>query len=464
MRVAVIGGGISGLSLAERLAARGATPIVLEAADRVGGKVASIRREGFVLETGPNGFLDKVPETLELADRIGLGDALRRAEPVAGHRWIHVRGALRSVPTSPGAFLRSDLLPWSAKLRVAGEIFTRRKEEGKDESVAEFGRRHLGRRATADLLGAVVLGIFGGDVERLSLQSCFPRMAEMDREHRSLTLAMIRMQRQRRKALGPKGAAGGPAGPGGTLTSVEGGLGTWVDRLGERLGDLVRTGVRVEAIDRTEKGWRLRTTQQGAAAELEADAVAIATPADVASRLLGPHDPGLGDLAARVEYAPMAVVHLAWPRERIAHSLAGFGFLVPPNQGKRILGAMFISSIFPWRAPTGHALFTVMVGGAVRPDLVDLPEEELRRLAIEELAPIVGASGDPELALVVRWPRAIPQYNVGYQALRDEAFARAARIPGVVLAGNAWRGVGFNDCIAAAPIVADEILRGASAP
>lgn len=460
MRVAIVGGGISGLSLAERLAAEGAEPIVLEADDRVGGKIGSFVKDGFTLECGPNGFLDKEPKTLELADRLGLSGALHRAAPIAGRRWIHVRGALREVPTKPPAFLRSDILPWSAKLRLAAEVFTPPAPEGKDESIGEFGRRHLGVRATEDLLGAMVLGIYGGDVNRLSLQSCFPRMAELDREHRSLILAMIRIQREKKKALGPAGSpgAGGPAGPSGVLTSVEGGLGAYVGRLAERLGPIVHKGVRVERLERSNGGWRLHTTGRGASASLDADAVAITTPAGEAARLLGPLDAELGDLAGGVEYVPMSVVHLAWPRERVAHPLDGFGFLIPPTEGRRILGAIFTSSIFPWRAPPGQVLLTVMVGGAIRPELALGSEASIAQLAREEIGAIIGAQGEPSLCEVVRWEQAIPQYVVGHEARRQAAFARVAGLPGLEIAGNAWRGIGFNDCIAAAPVVARQLL------
>ncbi len=462
MRVAIVGGGISGLALAERLAAEGAEPIVLEADDRIGGKVGSFRKDGFLLEAGPNGFLDKEPKTLELADRIGLAGALHRADRAAERRWIHLRGGLREVPTKPPAFLASDLLPWSAKLRIAGELFTPRKPAGKDESIAEFGRRHLGRRATSDLLGAMVLGIYGGDVEKLSLQSCFPRMAQLEAEHRSLILAMIRIQREKRKALGPAGPvpanAGGPSGPSGTLTSCEGGLGGYVGRLAERLGDVVHTGTAVDRLERAGGRWRLHTSKRGEGAELEVDAVALATPADVTGRLVAPLDASLAELAQGIPYVPMAVVHLAWPKERIRHPLDGFGFLIPPGEGKRILGAIFISTLFPWRAPPGQALFTVMVGGAVRPELALGSEASIGQLAREELAAIVGAAGDPSLLEVVRWERAIPQYHVGHEAKRQAAEGRVAQHPGLFLAGNAWKGIGFNDCIAAAPEIAGRIL------
>ncbi len=451
MRVAIVGGGISGLALAERLRASGAEPIVLEAAAAAGGKIATRQKDGFLLEAGPNGFLDKEPATLALAAAAGLGDELRPASKESGRRWLWLRGALREVPISPPAFLRSDLVGPLTKARLALEPLSPRVKVGVDESIASFGRRHLGRRASRDLLGAMVLGIFGGDPERLSLASCFPRMAELEREHRSLILAMIRLSRQKR-------AAGGPAGPSGILTSVEGGLGRLASSLAGTLEGPLHLDTRVQRIERHPEGFRLATTKAGGEAELRADRLILAVPADEASRLLSPLDAGLGDAVGSVPYAPMAVAHLAWPRERIAHPLDGFGFLAPPHEGLRILGAIFVSSIFPWRAPAGMALFTVMMGGAIHPELPSLPEAELASIAAAELAPIIGAQGAPSLAEVVRWQRAIPQYEVGHEALHREVMARAAQIPGLQIGGNAWRGVGVNDCVAAAQTLTAELL------
>lgn len=445
MRVAIVGGGISGLALAERLAAAGVEPLVLEAEDRVGGKIATREKDGFLLETGPNGFLDQAPATRELVER--LGTPLLPAEPVAQKRWVHLRGKLREVPGRPGALLRSDILPAGAKARLALEPLLATRARADDESIADFGRRHLGARATRDLLSAMVVGIFAGDAETLSLPACFPRMAALEREHRSLVLAMKRLR------------AGGPA-PTGRLTSAEGGLGALVGALRERLGDAVRRGVRVERIERRGAGVRLLTDGAAGQQEIEADAVAITAPADVAAMLLGPFDARVAELAAEVPYAPMAVVHLAWPKERIAHPLDGFGFLNPPHEGRPILGALFVSSIFPWRAPPGQALFTVMIGGAVSPERVRLSESELVGLAVAELSGIVGAHGSPTLAEVVRWERAIPQYEVGHLARRREIDGRMASVERIHLGGNAWSGVGINDCIAAAGPLAERIVGG----
>lgn len=443
MRVAIVGGGISGLALAERLAAMGIEPVVLEREARVGGKIATRSKDGFLLETGPNGFLDSAPGTLELAERTGT--QVQAATPAAKRRWIYLRGKLREVPTRPPDFLRSDILPLGAKLRLALEPFSRRSRV-EDESIASFGRRHLGRRATRDLLSAMVLGIHAGDAEKLSLPACFPRMAALEREHRSLVLAMLR--------LGRGGA------PTGTLCVSEGGMGELVEGIAERLGEAVRTGVRVDEIRREGEGFRLAVEEGGARGEIPADAVAITAPAPEAARLVAPFDARVAERAASIPYVPMAVVHLAWPKERIAHPLDGFGFLIPPHEGRKILGALFISSIFPWKAPPDQALFTVMVGGAVAPEQARLPKDALVALAVAELSDIVGAVGAPTLAEVVHWDQAIPQYLVGHQAIVREVDARIASIQGLHLGGNAWKGIGVNDCISAAEPLAAQIARG----
>src|SRR5690606_37291247 len=264
MRVAIVGGGISGLALAERLAEFGAEPLVLERAPRVGGRIATLEKDGFLLETGPNGFLDSAPKTIELAERIGLGPRLRRAGPESKRRWIYVRGALRQVPSGPRDFFSSDVLPLSAKLRMAFEPFSRRAREP-DESIASFRRRHLGARATRDVLGAMVVGIHAGDVGKLSLPACFPRMAAIEREHRSLVLAMMK-----------RGRGGAPPG---TLTNLEGGMAALVRGLASRLGDAVRTGVRVDSIRREEGGLSLSVTDAQGRHEIRADAVVVTTPA-----------------------------------------------------------------------------------------------------------------------------------------------------------------------------------------
>jgi oxygen-dependent protoporphyrinogen oxidase len=443
MRVAIIGAGLSGLATAHGLASRGHEVVVLEAANRAGGTLRTFQRDGFLLEAAANGYLDREPTTRTLVAELGLSARTRPAAPEAGLRFVFTRGALRPIPMSPPKFLTSDLLPLGAKLRVAGELFSRR-GDGADESIAQFGRRHLGRRATAVLVDALQTGIFAGDVEKLSLPAAFPRMAELEREHRSLVLGLIRESRARHRRF-QTGTTSASRAPGGVLTSFDGGMQTLVDALAAFLGDRLRLGAEARSLRRVgAAGW---TVQLGQApvAEVNADAVVLATPSWISATLLRPLEPEAADCLESIPYAPVNVVHLAF--ERLAGAPRGFGFLVPSEEKRRILGAMFIHSFFPWRAPEGGALLTVMVGGARQPQQAALDNGALTSLVREELRAMLGLDAEPTFVEIVRWPRGIPQYELGHLARMARIDGRLSLLPNLHLAGHAYRGVGVNECI-----------------
>jgi oxygen-dependent protoporphyrinogen oxidase len=453
MSIAIIGAGISGLALAWGLRARGRDVVLLEAAPRVGGTIETRGREGFLIEAGPNGFLDKEPATRELAAALGLEGRIRAADASAKRRYLYTRGRLRQVPASPPAFLRSDVLPLPARLRMVAELFSGRAPEGADESIASFGRRHIGVTATTVLLDAVQTGIYAGDVERLSVVSTFPQMVELERANRSLILGAIRLQKARRKAL----AAGG-GGPrlSGELSTFDGGLRVLIDALAQHLGDVVHTGATVEGLAPTQGGWRLAVREHGRVAELGASQVVLAVPAYVAAGLLRPLDAPLAGLVEGIAYAPIAVVHLGYaPGATPAPD--GFGFLVPSGEGRRLLGAIHASTVFPFRAEGGRVLYTCMVGGARQPDLVKLDEGALVALAREELKALAGVTAAPAFTEVIRWPRGIPQYNVGHRDRVAAIDAALARWPGLTLTGNAYKGIGLNDCIRSAKQLAETL-------
>lgn len=453
MTVAVVGGGISGLVVAWRLRSRGRAAVLLETSSRLGGAVGTREQQGFLLETGPNSFLDREPATRELASALNLEGRIRAADPAAKRRYVYTRGRLRSVPASPPAFLGSDILPPGAKLRVLGEVFSRRAATGVDESLADFGRRHLGRTATRVLLDAVQTGIFAGDVERLSVGATFPQLVKLEREHRSLILGAIQAQRAQRRAL-PPGSAPKLSG---ALSTFEGGLGTLIDTLGASLGDAARVGATVEGLTRVDGGWRVAVSEQGRRAELDANQVVLAAPAYVAQGLLQPLDAELAARVGGIEYAPIAVVHLGFDAGTTP-APDGFGFLVPPAEGRRLLGAIHASTVFPFRAEAGGVLYTCMVGGAKRPDLVGLDEPALVALAREELKALAGVTATPSLTRVYRWPRGIPQYTVGHLARMAAVDQGLARWPGLHLTGNAYKGVGLNDCIRNGLQLADALV------
>jgi oxygen-dependent protoporphyrinogen oxidase len=441
--IAVIGGGISGLTLAHRLRSRGKDAVVLEAGPRLGGNVQSRERDGFLTEIGPNGFLDKEPATRELAASLGVEQLIRPADPSAKRRYLYAGGKLRAVPGSPPAFLKSDILPFGARMRVIAELFTSRGPQGVDESLGAFGRRHLGETATKVLLDSVQTGIYAGDLEALSVGATFPQLTKLEREHRSLILGAIRAQSAQRKALA---AGGGAAKLSGALSSFEGGLQTLVNGLARALGPAARSGARVEGLIPSAGGWRVSVLEHGRQAELPATQVVLATPAHVAAGLVRPLDEKLAALLEGITYAPIAVVHLGYAPGSTPPP-DGFGFLVPSLEKRRLLGAIHASTVFPFRAPEGRVLYTCMVGGARRPDLVSLDEEALIQLAREELRDLVGVVASPSFTEVIRWPRGIPQYNVGHQERVSAIDAALGRLPGLHLTGNAYKGVGLNDCI-----------------
>ena len=463
-RVLVIGGGISGLTTAHFLLRDGEGEDVdvrlVEAATRPGGTMGSEEDGGFVFERGPNGFLDGVPETVDLVRELGLEGDLLDVAPGARARYIFRGGQLHALPTGPVEFLRSPLLSLRGRLRVLLEPFQGVGPPGREDSVAEFGRRRLGKEATEVLLDALVTGIYAGDVERLSLRSAFPRIAEMERRHGGLFRA-LRASRKARRRAGPGEAAGpghaaGPMGAGGQLRSLCGGLEQLTQALGERLGDRVALDSPAEALEPLKEG--IEVTYRGGEKK-GFDAVVVATPAPRASALFSSSQPDLCQALEAVSYAAVAVVCLGYAREDVAHPLAGYGFLIPRSEGLRTLGVIWTSSIFPAHAPPDTVSLRVLVGGARDPEAASATADELTEFVTRELGDILGIRGEPLVRRVYRYTQGIPQYNVGH-AQRLQAIERQRwKLPGLFITGNAYRGVGVNDCVRESARVSQEVLR-----
>ncbi|WP_420840464.1 protoporphyrinogen oxidase [Archangium primigenium] len=454
MRVVVIGGGISGLVLAQGLLARGVGVTLLEAGARPGGNIQTRHHAGFTTEAGPNSFLDKEPTLRALAARLGIEERIRTADPAAKRRYLYTGGRLRALPASPPALLRSDVLPWSAKLRMLREPFTA-PAPGGDESLADFGRRHVGEAATRVLVDAMQTGIYAGDLEALSVAACFPQVAALEKQHRSLLVGMVRAQKARRAA--PPPATGLPATTG-AVASFDGGLGVLVDALAGALGPALRTGTRAVALRREGPAWRVTAEHAGQREEWEADQVVLAVPAHGAASLVRPLDAALAERLEGIVYAPIAVVHLGFAPGAVPPP-DGFGFLVPAAEKRRVLGVIHVSSTFPWRTEGGRVLYTCLIGGATRPDLVALDEAALVTLAREELRLMAGVTAEPVLTEAIRWPRGIPQYNRGHLERLAAIDAALTHLPGLTLTGNAYRGVGLTDCVRDATARVDALLR-----
>jgi protoporphyrinogen/coproporphyrinogen III oxidase len=459
-RVAVIGGGISGLAAAHRLIELGrdaAHPLevrLFEAGPRAGGVIRTERADGFVIEAGPDSFLSEKPAALRLCERLGLTDRLvgtreefRRTYVVRdGRLCVLPEGFLLMAPTRFWPLLTTPLFSWPGKLRMALDLVLPRGVGG-DESLAAFVTRRLGREALERVAQPLVGGIYTADPEHLSLAATMPRFLEMERSARSVILAMWRQQRAAARRSSDSGARWS------LFLSFDGGMQCLVDELTARLPDsTLQLGRPIAGVERLPSGaWRL----DGA---FECDAVVVAAPAHAAATLLRPLDAALGDELAAIPYASSATVTLAFNREDVPHPLDGFGFVVPYVERRRLLAGTFSSLKYPGRAPAGSVLVRAFVGGALQPELLDLDDDSLTAAVREELAALLGVRAAPHLTRIARWPRAMPQYQVGHIDRVARIRARAATL-GVHLAGNAYDGVGIPDCIRSGESAAEALLR-----
>ncbi len=450
--VVVIGGGISGLACAEALLRLAPdTPLLLlEGERRLGGNIRTSREDGFTIEWGVNGFLNSVPETLALARRIGLAEEILPAGNAAGRRFIYRAGRLREIPLSPPRFLASDVLSLWGRLRVLGEPFAPARR-AQDESVFSFAARRIGREAAEILVDSMVSGVYAGDARQLSLRSTFPKMEEMEREHGSLVRAMIR--RRRRAAVEGEGGdgGGGPAGPAGALTSFRDGMESLVSRLEARIGrQRVRPGGRVVSVLRRGAAYQIQTT----AGSVEAERLIVAAPARHASAFLAPLDRELAGELSQITYAGLAVVALAYRVSDLREAPEGFGFLVPRNQGLRIIGCLWDSSVFAGRAPEGWVLLRAMIGGAQDQNAVQLDDETLLETVRRDLQIAMGIDAPPRRTWIFRHSLGIPQYMIGHGARLARIEDRLRDMPGLALTGNSYRGVAVNNCVAEADSLA----------
>lgn len=432
--VVVVGAGISGLATATFL--RDTAPVVVfEKSARPGGNVVSDEVEGRVLDRGANGWLNNEPAMGRLLARAGLSEAVVPAGPKAKVRWIYADGALQAAPLSPPALLRTRLLSWSAKLRLLLEPFRGRGPADRDESVGDFIRRRLGPGLLDRMVGPMVAGIYAADPDRLSLRAAFGRLQAMEAEHGSLLAALVRTR--------------GSGGPRGHLETLPGGAGTLTQTLADQLGDSLRTGVAVTAVERRRGLWRVHTDQ----GSLDAQAVVLACPAPVQARLVRSVDPEAAAALGRIAYAPVAVVATAWAKDAFPRSPDGFGVLhargaVGAVEGAHgVLGTLFTSCVFPEQGRPDEHLLRTILGGAVAPEVVELDDQALLGRVTAALSAMLGTpSGPPRLVRVYRKPMAIPQYAVGH--LEGVAVVRAAqgRHPGLFFVGNHLQGIGVKDC------------------
>lgn len=460
-RIVVAGAGVTGLSIARAIRTRDprAEVVVVEGNPQPGGNVKTEVVDGYLCEWGADGFLDNAPDTLALVRAIGLQDRLLPSRDAARRRFIYSNGVLHEVPVSPAAFLKNGLLSPAGKARIAWEPFARRRPEG-DETIHDFAARRIGEQAASIMIDSMVSGIFAGDARALSLRACFPKMWQMEIDHGGLFRAMLATRKRRKK----EDAMGAPAGH---LTSFVGGMTELIQGLAASLGSAVLTSSPVVELLRGRRADAFRPglsngyTVVTPHTQIEADAVVLTGPSSEAAALVRPFDSTLASLLAGITTAPLAVLCLGFDEAALVGDrgpLNGFGFLVPRRENIRMLGALWESAIYPNRAPEGKALMRVMIGGARDPEVIELDDDTLLGIVRAELEQTMGLRIAPEFVRIVRHRRGIPQYVVGHVARLQRIDALLQPYPGLYLAGNSYRGVSINSCVAESGPIAERVL------
>jgi len=445
----VVGGGISGLSAAYYLTAAGADCSILENQARVGGVIETRIAEGCTLECGPDSFLSAKPAALALVKELGLeGDVIgsndhRRTTYILKHGALVAlpEGVMMIVPTRVMPMVKSPLLSWGTKIRMGLEYF-RKPDESHDRSVAEFVTDHFGQETLDYLAEPLLSGVYGGDPAQLSVGSVLPRFLQMEAKYGSLVRGVL---------AGRSGAA--PSGP--LFRTLKGGLGTLVDALAARV-KVCRA--EVETIERSGSGFRLRTGGEW----IDADQVIVACPAWSAARLVQGLDGRLAELLGSIDYSSSLTLSLIYRTADFDGKRAGFGFLVPKKERQRLAACTFVGTKFSFRVPDDRIVLRCFFGGIGDPAILNESDASVTAIAREELRRILGLTAAPIAQVIARWPRSMAQYTLGHQQRVEEIRTRAAAIPGLHLAGNAYDGIGIPDCIQAGRAAAKAALTSAS--
>ena len=457
-RIAVIGGGTAGLSAAyslhkKKLAGSPIEFVVYEAAQHLGGVIRTERIDDCVIEAGPDSFLTEKPWAADLCRVLGLGDQLISSNDADRKTYMLVKGRLVPIPDGLMFMVPTKLLPTflspmfsvGTKARIVREWLSPPKPKTTEMSVAEFVERHYGREMVDRVADPLLGGVYGGSADQLSVDAVLPRFVQMETKHGSLGRAMVAARK-------PSSAAA----PRPLFTSLKSGMQQMTDALISRIPKGVfRLGVRVEAVKPESGKWLV--VSNGRTEEF--DAVVIATPAQAAAAIL-PTQPELTTELSAIPYTSSMTVVLGYDQNVRGALPAGFGFLVPRTEGRKILAATFVHNKFPHRAPENRAIIRCFLGGRVAEEMFEHGESDIATAVEAELRSILGLSVAPLFTRVYKWRKAMAQYTVGHSARVDRIRSLLSQSPGLALAGNAYSGIGVPDCVRTGTEAAASVMAG----
>jgi oxygen-dependent protoporphyrinogen oxidase len=440
--VVVAGGGIAGLAAALQLQLAGEDVLVIDASDRPGGVMRTDHVSGYVIERGPNTTHIKAP-MLELLRMLGADKSLLAAQPASRSRLIYHDGQLVPVPMSPLGLLRTPLLGAGGKLRLLAEPFIRR-ANASDESVAEFIGRRLGAQVVEGLVGPFLTGVYAGDERELGAEAVFPSLVEMERKSGSIFIGAFAGLLRRRGGLR------------GSYSAAEG-LGPFARALAERLVEPIALENRVMGVRRDGDRWLVRTSSAAGESRVRARKVVLAVPADQAADILRGVSSDLSEELAAIEYAPIVGIPLGVDPGAVREKIEGFGFLVPRRADIKLLGCLYMSQLFPSRAPAGRELLQCLIGGMRWPEAVDMSDDEITKQVFSDLDQILGLREEPRALAVTRWRQAIPQPKRDHVARIARIRKSLAELPGIALAGSYLGGISVSDSFESGLTAAREV-------
>jgi len=440
IKIIILGAGISGLSTAYWLNKDGFDVTVLESKSEPGGSMETRHEKGYLVDYGPNSGLETVPLIGQLVDETGLREEMIYANDKSNNRYILKNDKLYALPMSPQAFLKTKLFSFRAKLRLLAEPFIGKSKDGYYQSISEFVQRRLGREFLDYAINPFVAGIFAGDPSNLSVKSAFPKLYRLEEVYGGLIKGMIKGARERKQRSEQSKQSA-------KMFSFKTGMQAFPNAISEKLGDKIKYGCDVQKVVKDRSGYKVLYNHDGNTEESSSDIVLCATPAYKAAPIFVEQDKELFKHLNEIYYPPVKVLYLGFKKENIGRDLDGFGFLIPEKENKTFLGAIWSSVIFPRRASDDTAAFTLFIGGARSPELLNSESDKLVHMVIEEFKSIMNIHNEPIFVREKTWSKAIPQYTLGYIE-HERYFEKFETMnPGLFLSGNYRGGISIGDCI-----------------